>query len=383
MFNANNGSKQGIYNEDLIKKAETTAEKVISAKECKNVDFDFIEKMLFEYCMQNDYSDVDDEKIFFKKWEIIAYTLKYYKSIDRTLYEHIRDVIYNQKLNIRMNIYNIDEITDFEEPDFEFSKMKRYRLSPCNFTNYNKNIITMPLRHKKKIIHENYEASLNDLYTLIHETAHTFDIDLGIIIDEQSIIINRDYDLKMIFNESIARAFELNATQFFLRNGIIKNRRDASFTLDFLNNFTLTKNYSVYIKLRLAKIYEEKGKITAEDLDEIFNPFNKFKPDERIKTLKIITEDNSSEQYEKNYFIDMGYAIVGIISPTIVELLKNKKIEEIKLFFELSRLGYFEKALNALNISVDEKGLETLIKNMQKNGFKLGDNREDETDIEK
>lgn len=388
-----NDNQESIYSEDLIEKLEKIAKMVISAKEDRNVDFAFIEKMSFEYCINNDYHRVNEEKISLKKWEIIAYALKYYESIDRTLYEHIRDVLFNQKSNIKINVYNVDEVADFNEPDFEFNELNRYEHYPYNSIRSNKDIITIPLRRKKGLIQENYESTLSDLYTLIHEIAHTFDIDLGIIINKQSIIINRNYDLKQIFNESIARAFELNATTFFLNNGIIKDRKDASYILDYLNNDTLTKNYSVYIKLKLAKIYEEKGEITVEDLDEIFEPFNRFEPDEREKALEINAEDCNQDyfNFEHSLFIDMGYAISGMISPTIIEFLKNKKIKELKTFFELSRLGYFEKTLNALNISVDDKGIEVLIENMRKNGFNLGDSvgdnaensKADETDIEK
>ena len=123
-------------------------------------------------------------------------------------------------------------------------------------------------------------------------------------------------------------------------------------------------NIITHLKLKLAKIFEEKGKITAEDADNVFNNWAYFHPNAKRGYTSDIIKGNNNPKYEKDFFRDFGYGISGMITPTIMEYLKNGRIEELKEFFRLSKAGYFNKTLEALGIPINDEGIEILKGNM-------------------
>lgn len=64
--------------------------------------------------------------------------------------------------------------------------------------------------------------------------------------------------------------------------------------------------------------------------------------------------------------VALGYAMSGMISPTIEKNIIDGNIENIKEYLKFSRIDDLEAAINSLGISIDEKGIEQLQNNIKK-----------------
>ena len=76
--------------------------------------------------------------------------------------------------------------------------------------------------------------------------------------------------------------------------------------------------------------------------------------------------------------ISIGYAMAGMISPTIEKNIMDGNKKNVKEYLEFSKIMDFEKALNALGISMDENGIEQLQSNKEEvgNDFKKEEKEE-------
>ena len=186
-----------------IGKLEELAEQMLFIQDNYEISFDFIEKALLMYITNAKHTELSDNiskvKII-KKWEVISTALDFYKSIDNKMYEKVRDVIFNQDKKTRFNIYRLSDIKNFDEMDFEFNKFSRYSYSAINHVLDNKDFIYVPIKcgweYNEKLSEQlgKDNATIEDLYTIVHELAHTFDVYLDCVINADKRIISDIYD---------------------------------------------------------------------------------------------------------------------------------------------------------------------------------------------
>lgn len=360
--------------DSVLKSLNDVAEEVIKQQKEYKISYDFIEKALLYYIKNNDYKEVTRLSNVkpLKKWEIISLALDFFKSIDFEIYKKIKDIIFSQNSKIRINIYKLSETENLNERDCEFKEFKKYSKAPTNYVKNNKDVIYLPLKvgwrynkEESKLL-EKDEGSIYDLYALVHELAHTLDIYLEYIINKDSFIISSDiYDARNnICSESIAIAFERLLTDYLLKKKIV-NAKDIENILIQRKNDTLNKCYFTYTKLVLARKKQGNDIITKKDIEEIANNmgFNEKGKNELVDIVK--------SKLKENFLTDAGYALSGMLSPTIEKLVKQGEIEKVKECLETSRIGNFKSSLEALGITLDANGLKKLQDNMLEQRFEF------------
>ena len=360
--------------DENLERINEVADMIINEQKKYRVSFLFIEKALAIYINNNSNINkgiiINHVKIL-KKWEIISIALDFFKSLDPEIYKKMRDIVYGQNPKIRMNIYKRSEINDFSKEDFEFKNFQRYERNPINAVKGNKDIVYLPIkcgwRYDKEISTslEKDEGTLEDLLVLVHELAHTLDIFLDYLVDENSVIISDiDNDINL-FTESTAIGVERFLIKYLLEKGIISNEKYAeNLSIERANN-TINLCYITYARSALARRKRENGKIKAEDINEIAEEIG-LNNIEKNNLINIIIKLG-----EKNFIVDAGYAFSGMISPTIMELLDRDKIDEVKRYFNSSRMGNFEGALEALGVELNYEGLDKLKQTMLKHRYEF------------
>lgn len=350
--------------DDIIKKVDKVAEKVTEDKSYYIIPYDFLERILLLYIKNNNYIDIDNARVIkpIKKWEIIKIALEFYKSVDNELYEKVKSVILNQNPKIRFNIYKLSEVECFSQEDFEFKEFNRYSKFPEHYRIANKDMLYMPLGdttdcESKKQIKED-EGTIEDIYKIVHELGHILDLYLDYIINDDNKIISDGYNPgNNLMAESTAIALERVLTKYLLDNKLI-GIKDAEQVLIRRRNHNINKCYFTYIKLELAKKRQEKGSICKKDIDKIVEDMG-LGIGAKNDLVDIIIKKT-----EEKFLLDAGYALSGVLSPTIENLIYQGELDKFKQYLEESRKGNIEKALLALGITLNDEGLKKLQDNM-------------------
>lgn len=358
------------YIDDSIQKLEKLAENIIEQKNKYVLPYDFIEKVILIYTKNNNYRE--KEKILkiktFKKWEIIYFVLDFFKSIDFEIYKKIKDIIFSKNPKIKLNIYKLSGEEEFNERDFEFEDFKRYDREACNQRWGNRDIVYIPFKNgrEEQNVLKDDEGQVDDIYSLVHELTHTLDIYLGYILkkDEMEILSSDLYSTKNILTESIAIGMERCLTNYLLDNKICNVFNVHESFRKRLNN-TINTCDDTCSRLLLARKKQEKEKITKEDIDEIAKILGYGKLGKK-QLINILIKSG-----HKDFFVDMGYAFSGALAPTIQKLIKQGEIDKVKKCIKESRIGNFEKALEALEITLDDEGIKKLEKNMIEQKFEF------------
>lgn len=169
-------------NREFIEQLNRTIDRVIDEKKTMNLNYDLLEKTLGLMLRSNinaRYSPIQTITPL-KKEEILKITLDFFKFIDIEFYNKARDVILQKNKNIKMNVYDINNIKDFSQRDE--NGLLQYT-PEGNVESYNGNTkVNIPTRrafnYKGEDIEDNNACTLNDLYTIVHEISHLFDLDM-------------------------------------------------------------------------------------------------------------------------------------------------------------------------------------------------------------
>ena len=320
----------------------------------KNIPSEFLEEMMKKYLENNCYQNLprNNSVKVLKKWKVISIVLDFYKSLDDELYKRVFDIVMNVNPKIRFNIYDLEDAQEFRQRDFEDKNFRRYELNPYNVKHENRDMVYVPLKSEPegKVELEKDTATLADAYIMVHELAHTFDMYLNYILDNKGKNI-KNIEKNNILTESTAIAFE----------GLIKRRNDIH-----------TQCEKSYGRLKMRKIMQRNKEITNEDIKEILSPLN-LTPIQENKYIEILIKEGA-----KMFDISIGYAMAGMISPTIEKNIMDGNKKNVKEYLEFSKIMDFEKALNALGISMDENGIEQLQSNKEEvgNNFKKEEKEE-------
>ena len=351
----------------LVEVLNKLCDGLIQKKQQEGYPYEFIEQILLKYLEKyNNYYQINGiEKIKpIKKWEIMALALNFFESIDSELSKKIKDIVFGNNPKTKFSIYKISEIDSFDERDIEFKMLKRYSKTPINRIYGNKNIAQLPLQFnnnkKEDEILGRDTGTVNDAYVVVHELAHTFDIYLDFILDSKDRIISRDNGRQNnILTESTAIGFERALASYMLEKGIIDSEMDIKKQRLFRENDTQNQCMQSYAYFEFSKIKEKKGVITEENIKE-FAKKNKLNSQEIVSLVELLVKNG-----ETGFLTALGYAISGMLSPTIQKLIEDGETEKLKEYIEKSRIGDFEGALSSIGISQDENGIKIMEKNRE------------------
>ena len=348
-----------ISQEDLKKLNEAIDKVINEKKDFDVVNWDFIQEAVLFYCNNYKFKDPKKEKeIILKKFEIVLIALDFFKSIDRDFHRRVLKIVFGKYDKAEFTYFKRSEIKDFDEMDDVpgFEKFKKYMDMPCNYELNNKIKINMAIlcgwTYNEKLSKEleKDEGTIEDLYALVHELAHTLELNLDDNEDKKDII-NHYGDF---FCESTAIGFEKALTSYLLKKGITKSVQDSKGYYIERECDTLNKCIFVYLKLALADLKEKNGIITAKGFNEIFNNLSLEIP---IKEMTLWGLLKDSRENRKMY-IDVRYAFSGAIAPRIEELILRGDIDRIKKYIEFTKLDAFKEPMEALGITLDMNGIK-------------------------
>lgn len=355
-----------VMREKFLRELNIAIDKVIQEKKSMDLDYDLMEKALGVMIRNN--RSVDEGPISIvtpvKKEDMLKVTLDFFKSIDPEFHKKAVDIILQQSENIKMNIYNIHEIKDFSKED-DLGLLQYTRSGSVDSRN-GFAAVHIPTKREldseeEKLLNKD-ECTLEDLYTIVHEIAHLFDLDLeigkpGIEELEGKVEKRKTRITRELLGEATAIAFEGMLSEYLLKNGIYS--RDAIQETSNLNmNSFLQDARLVYAKLLLAREKSKNGEITLEFVENFMRD-NGFSVQYIRKMAGDIIRDPRDMLYEKRY------ALGGLIAPTIIKKYREEGADTLKKYLQEAKNENFEGALNALGIELNEQGINQLITNMK------------------
>ena len=124
-----------VMRENFIKELNKAVDRIIEEKKDLKMDYDFIEKALKgmlkgkksiiepeksvkDKIMNKRVNDEDENAVIpINNGQVLKLTLDFYKSIDPELYKQVINIILQQDKSIKINVYNIHDIQDFDTRD--------------------------------------------------------------------------------------------------------------------------------------------------------------------------------------------------------------------------------------------------------------------------
>lgn len=311
-----------LIDEETLKKLSKKIDEVIEEKDNVPINYDLLERSLGTMLKNTRFRRTMPfpAVVHIKKDEMLGITLDFFRSIDERLYEEAVNAIIKKHNNIKVNIYNVHEVEDFRKMN-EFG-MREYTRGGEVQARKGKATVRVPtkvkLSEKEAELLDKDTCTLEDLYTLVHEMSHLFDLRLGQSKEE---IVNGEGDKRSVtrelLGESTAIAFEGMLTEYLLKNtkypkdkirDIMKIRINSSF-IDARNS---------YAKLVLAREKAKNGEITKEYIEDFVRK-NNFSPGFAKSMIDEIIYAPMGMQWRKRY------ALAKLISPTIVRKTRTER----------------------------------------------------------
>jgi hypothetical protein len=353
-----------VMREETLEELNIVIEKVIEEKESMDLDYDLLEKVLEAMIKSVRNAEVGQISVVtpIKKEEMLQVTLNFFKSIDSELYRKAINTILQQSKNIKTRIYNIHQVkNDFDQEDN--LGLSEYTRHGCVQSRNGFATVNIPIRgeieEEEEVVLNKDEGTLNDLYVVVHEISHLFDLDLD---SERTEILGKTRGQKTeitreLLGEATASAFEGMLTEYLLKNKIYS--QEAIQEMDKLNiNSYLKDAILVYAKLLLAKEKSKNGEIKMKFIEKFMRE-NGFS----LKYIRYMTKRIINDP--RNMLFEKRYALGGLISPTIIKKYNEEGANTLKKYLEEAKNGNLVGALAALGIELNENGINQLISNMQ------------------
>lgn len=291
-----------------------------------------------------------------KKRDILTITLDFFKSIDIDFYKKAIDTILHKDKNIDMNIYNFHDVKNFNERNNN------------NFVEYTDdgsvqhenglaqvNIPTKrSLYSKEEKVLDKDTCVLEDLYAVVHEISHLFDLNLEAQRSIKNATMTKYYT-RQFTAEATTIAFEGLLSEYLLKNNLFSKEGIQQIQKKRVND-TIRDTIGAYTKLLLSKEKSKYGTITLDFIEE-FMKNNNLSP----QTINKIIYDVIYTKRE--VLLQNKYAMGGLIAPTIIKTYKEKGVGALKQYLEHTKNGDLKNALKTIGIETNIQGIYTLNKN--------------------
>lgn len=165
--------------------------------------------------------------------------LEFFKGLDKDLYERAKNIIEGNS-DIDFNMYKLDKNDDFSMQKYD--GMPVHTKTPCVISKNGKSAVYVPCK-----------GTVEDIYLLVHELSHTFDL------------IPNDNPTRNLLGEVIPYCFEAMLSQYLVEKSIatredVINREKGNIVSQY------DDGVETFAKLELMKMKEQKGDIKQEDL---------------------------------------------------------------------------------------------------------------------
>ena len=304
-----------LIDDPTLKKLNSKIDEVIAEKNSMPINYDLLEQVLGTMLKHSRYKEPTSfpTVVQIKKEEMLGLTLDFFKSIDERLYEEAVNTIIKKHNNIKVNIYNIHNIKDFNQQN-EFG-MTDYEKGGSVQSSKGKATVRVPTKTELSAEESDLIAkdscTLEDLYTLVHEISHLFDLNMS--QNSEDIIKEKGKERSVtreLLGESTAIAFEAMLTEYLLKNtNYPKQKIQNIMKIRINSSFFDARN--AYSKLILAKEKSKNGKITKEYIEDFVRK-NNFSPGFAKHIIQDIIRNPKGMQWLKRY------ALAKLIAPTII-----------------------------------------------------------------
>lgn len=342
-----------IMTDGFIKKLDTSIGYVIKEKEETKLDYDLIEKLTGLVVKSSHY--IGNQRFYltpqFTQEQLIRYALRFYKSFGGKIYERALKTLLQIYPNIKLNVYD-KELSKNSKRKNEFGHLEFTPFGRCA-SSYGNVTITVPLitdyNHKG-----NKKYSIASLYTLVHEIAHSLDIDYEGERDE--ILGKKIKNTRTVFSECTSIAFEYLLSQYLLSHTDI-NRNTIRESSIVINNSTRKDAVIVFSELLLAKEKEISGEINLNLIKKAMQEHHLT-----IQDVRSIAYNITQSPFPA--FYQARYAIGRLVAPSIIKAYNNKGVQALEQYLNEITKGNLNAAASALNIDIRTDGMAKLVENM-------------------
>lgn len=254
------------------------------------------------------------------KEETIKIALDFFKELDQEFYEKALNIIEGKDENISIDIFNV---SDYNRNSYDSEKNSEAKL----LHNGNKKKIIIPLK-----------GNIEDIYSIVHEISHTYDIPQNLnssrimLADVTSECFERMLDYYLENNEDI------NET---LKKDVFNVKKDS-----------LAKTYfsslDYIIKYEFFNYKNHNGQLKKGDVKSIMSRFT-LPPNIVMEYLKNNSQDIS---YSARYILG------GIASEEFLQIYKKdpkESVDKIKRYMQKIKENRGIDALKEIDVNMEEK----------------------------
>ena len=331
-----------IISQEELEKLNKQIGELLEIKEHTSINYDFLEQLYGNLLRSKDMITENPKRTIgpIKQTEMIEQALNFFKSIDDELYEKAKAILEGRDENVEINFVNASNDRNWYDESYIRTRS-------------GKSVINM-LTQQELAIGQRLEpdmCTLEDLFGLVHEISHTFDIDYTKKEStEKRSAINSTRDF---YGESTPIVFETLLTEYLIEN--TEYPIDAIEQRYYRRTNDLYDMTSIqYAKLLLAKVREQDGGITNENLQEFIRN-NGLGLNYARYIVSRINDDPQSFMGRNRY------PIAGLISPQIVNAYKEGGSQSIKEYLTAVKDDRQEGLLKTLDVTMDEDGISKLV----------------------
>lgn len=261
--------------------------------------------------------------------------LQFFKDLDQELYEKVKNIVEGNS-EIDFNMYKLDKTEDFSRTKSD--GMPVHTKTPCVISKDGKSAVYVPCK-----------GTVEDVYLLVHELSHTFDL------------IQNDNPTRNMLGEVTPYCFEAMLSQYLVKNGIATKEEVTS-----REKGNIVSHYDdgveTFAKLELMGIKEQQGKIKQEDITVMQKRYG-------ITNRQLGYVLGRLAQSEPNVDYKARYMIAQLIYPHYMEQYEQNPqntIKTMKEYFEQIKTNNFEGSLGTLGISPSIDSVQGLIETANK-----------------
>ena len=296
-----------LFIRDLNQVIDEVLEQIEDDQYMSNPQFyNFIVNLINDICKKMSYRKESPEKqmVVIQEDRMFEIALDFFKSIDIELYNKA-DAIFNDRYS-NTKTYIFDSHKD--DPDHMLFYFTMYQEGAAK--------VYLPLGYglskeeRERIILEYGEDyyTLDDLYSIVHEASHLFDIK------------PEDYRIKPlktrdVLTEVTPYIFEAMLTEYLLKEGSFNESAIREKEND-INNKLLTHAHIGRIKLKFLELKRKKGEITEEDISSMMGQ-DMLSEEEFVNVINLVV--NSGVSLIEN----RRYAFAGMYAPIIHQKCKT------------------------------------------------------------
>lgn len=257
-------------------------------------------------------------------------TLQFFKELDQELYEKAKKII-DGNSDIGFNMYMLDGNEDFSKTKSD--GMPVHTKIPCVFSRNGKSAVYMP-----------YKGTIEDIYLLVHELSHTFDIG------------KNNNSTRNMLSEVTPACFETMLNQYLIEKGIATKEDTTNREMGRIVHY-YDDAVETFAKLELIKIKEQQENIKHKNFIEIQKKYG-ITNRQLSYVLRRLANSGSNVDYKARYMNAL------LIYPHYMEQYTEnpqKAIRTLKEYFKQIKANNFENSLKTLGINPCIESIQKLV----------------------